>query len=288
MGKKGAADGEWTTVIEAKNNWLDLNVREWWRYRDLILLFVKRNFTVVYKQTILGPLWAILQPLLTTVIFTVVFGGIAKLPTDGVPPFLFYMCGNVAWNYFASCLNGTSKTFIDNSRVFGKVYFPRMAVPIATVLTNLITFLIQFVFFLCFLAYYATRPDSGIRVDWPLAALCLVGLAQMAMLGLGFGVIVSALTTKYRDLQMLVSFGVQLWLYATPVTYASTMIPAKYLALYRLNPMTPVIELFRAAFLGAGSFDPVSYAISLGTTVLVLLVGLVLFNRIEKTFMDTV
>ncbi len=288
MGKKQAADAGWTVVVEPKRRLLDLNVRELWRYRDLILLFVKRNFTVTYKQTILGPLWAILQPLLTTVIFTVVFGGLAKLPTDGVPPFLFYMCGNVAWSYFSSCLNHTSKTFIDNSKVFGKVYFPRMAVPIATALTNLITFAIQFVFFLCFLVFYATRPDSGIAVNWPLAALCVVGLMQMAMLGLGFGVIVSALTTKYRDLQMLVSFGVQLWLYATPVTYASTMIPEKYLALYRLNPMTPVIELFRAAFLGAGSFDGTSYVISLLVTAAVLMIGLVLFNRIEKTFMDTV
>ena len=288
MGKKQAADAGWTVVVEPKRRLLDLNVRELWRYRDLILLFVKRNFTVTYKQTILGPLWAILQPLLTTVIFTVVFGGLAKLPTDGVPPFLFYMCGNVAWSYFSSCLNHTSKTFIDNSKVFGKVYFPRMAVPIATALTNLITFAIQFVFFLCFLVFYATRPDSGIAVNWPLAALCVVGLMQMAMLGLGFGVIVSALTTKYRDLQMLVSFGVQLWLYATPVTYASTMIPEKYLALYRLNPMTPVIELFRAAFLGAGSFDGTSYVISLLVTAAVLMTGLVLFNRIEKTFMDTV
>jgi len=286
--KKKPDGGQWTTVIEARNGWLDLNIREWWRYRDLILLFVKRNFTVVYKQTILGPLWAILQPLLTTVIFTVVFGNLAGLPTDDVPPFLFYMCGNVAWSYFASCLNGTSKTFIDNSKVFGKVYFPRMAVPIATVITNLITFVIQFVFFLCFLLYFATRPDSIITLNWGLMGLCLAALLQMAMLGLGFGVIVSALTTKYRDLQMLVAFGVQLWMYATPVTYASSVVPAQYLALYRLNPMTPVIELFRAAFLGAGSFDLTSYFVSIGVTFMALFIGLILFNRIEKTFMDTV
>ena len=279
--------GGWTTVIRPRRGWFDLRLRELVSYRDLILLLVKRDFTVLYKQTILGPAWALIQPLLTTLIFTVVFGNIASLPTDGMPSFLFYMCGNVAWQYFAGCLN----TFARNSRLFGKVYFPRLCMPIATVLSQLINFAVQFALFLCFLLYYATRPGTAVHPQLGLILFTPLLLLQMAMLGLGFGIIVSALTTKYRDLAMLVGFGVQLWMYATPVAYPASMIMTKYphlLGLYMLNPMTPVIELFRAAYLGVEGFELQYIWPSAAITLAVLFVGVVLFSRTEKTFMDTV
>ena len=283
--------GGWTTVIRPRRGWFDLRLRELVSYRDLILLLVKRDFTVLYKQTILGPAWALIQPLLTTLIFTVVFGNIASLPTDGMPSFLFYMCGNVAWQYFAGCLNHTSNTFARNSRLFGKVYFPRLCMPIATVLSQLINFAVQFALFLCFLLYYATRPGTAVHPQLGLILFTPLLLLQMAMLGLGFGIIVSALTTKYRDLAMLVGFGVQLWMYATPVAYPASMIMTKYphlLGLYMLNPMTPVIELFRAAYLGVEGFELQYIWPSAAITLAVLFVGVVLFSRTEKTFMDTV
>lgn len=279
---------QWTTVIKPRYSLWEVNVREWWQYRDLIWLLVKRNFVVLYKQTILGPAWAIIQPLLTTLIFTVVFGNIANLPTDDMPPFLFYMCGNVAWTYFQSCLTGTSQTFIGNAKVFEKVYFPRMVMPISTVLTNMITFFIQFALFLVLMVYFLLAPGSVIHPNPGLILLTIPALVQMAVLGLGFGIIISALTTKYRDLQMLVSFGVQLWMYATPVAYASSMIPEQYYFVYMLNPMSPIIELFRSAYLGVNSFEPVTYCISVMTTLVVLVVGILLFNKIEKNFIDTV
>jgi len=280
--------GAWTAVIRPTRGWLELDVLEWWRYRDLIALFVRRNFTVFYKQTILGPAWAVIQPLLTSGIFTVVFGSIAKLGTDGIPEFLFYLCGTVAWSYFAGCLTESSHTFSSNAKVFDKVYFPRIAAPIASVITQLITFCIQFALFLGFLAYYALAPGYPVAPNPRLIALIIPTLLQMALLGLGFGIIVSALTTKYRDLQMLVSFGVQLWMYATPVVYSPTRIPPQFQPIYALNPMAPVINLFRAAFLGTPTYDPGAHLISVGLTIAVLLVGILLFNRIEKTFADTV
>ena len=285
------SSGGWTAVIRPRRGWLDLHLGELLRYRDLILLLVKRDFTVMYKQTILGPAWAIIQPLLTTVIFTVVFGNIAALPTDSMPPFLFYMCGSVAWQYFSGCLNNTSITFVKNARLFGKVYFPRLCMPIATVMSQLINFVIQFALFLIFLAYYATRPDPVVHPDARLILLTPLLLLQMAMLGLGFGIIVSALTTKYRDLAMLVGFGVHLWMYATPVTYPASMIMDKYphlMGLYMLNPMTPVIELFRAAYLGVPGFNFGYCWPSELLTLVVLVQGVLIFSRTEKTFMDTV
>ena len=283
--------GGWTTIIRPRRHWLDLRLGELARYRDLILLLVKRDFTVMYKQTILGPAWAIIQPLLTTIIFTVVFGNIAALPTDSMPPFLFYMCGSIAWQYFAGCLNNTSSTFVRNAKLFGKVYFPRLCMPVATVISQLINYIIQFALFLVFLVYYATRQNPVVHPNLRLIALTPLMLLQMAMLGLGFGIIVSALTTKYRDLQMLVGFGVHLWMYATPVTYPASMIMTKYpglMGLYMLNPMTPVIELFRAAYLGVDGFDFRYCWPSLLVTLGVLVVGVILFSRTEKTFMDTV
>lgn len=289
MGKQNSS--QWDTVIKPRSGLFDLKLRECWKYRDLILLFVKRNFIIVYKQTILGPAWAIIQPLLTTMIFTVVFGGIAGLPTDGIPQFLFYMCGNIAWHYFSGSLSDVAVTFSKNSKIFGKVYFPRLVMPIATVLTQLINFAIQYAFFLIFLIYYATRLGTAVHPNFGMMLLTPVMLLHMALLALGVGLIISALTTKYRDLAMLISFGVQLWMYATPVTYPASMIAEsapQLMNLYMLNPMASIIEMFREAYLGAGSFSIQYYMLSVGITLAVLLLGLVLFNRTEKTFMDTV
>lgn len=281
----------WDSRIRPMTGWFHLNLRELVKYRDLILLLVKRNFKISYKQTVLGPAWVVIQPLLTTLVFTVIFGGIAKLPTDGMPSFLFYMAGNISWNYFANCLTHTSNTFIHNRQLFGKVYFPRLVMPISTVMTQLINFAVQFLFFLCFLTFYALQPGTAVKPDFALIAMTPLMLLQMAALGLGFGIIVSALTTKYRDLAMLVSFGVHLWMYATPIAYSSTMITDNYPALakfYMLNPMTPVIELFRSAFLGVEMSSMGYYWISWAVTLVVLFIGVVLFTRIERTFMDTV
>jgi lipopolysaccharide transport system permease protein len=282
---------KWDARIRPLSGWFNLNLRELFRYRDLIVLLVKRNFKISYKQTVLGPAWVVIQPLLTTLVFTVIFGGIAKLPTDGMPPFLFYMAGNICWTYFSSCLTQTSNTFIHNRQLFGKVYFPRLVMPISTVMTQLINFAVQFAFFLCFLVFYAMQPGTAVKPDPALIAFTPLMLVQMAMLGLGFGIIVSALTTKYRDLAMLVSFGVHLWMYATPIAYSSTLITESYPGLakyYMLNPMTPVLELFRSAYLGVEMSGMNYLWISCGTTLAVLLIGIVLFTRIERTFMDTV
>lgn len=276
---------KFSTVIVPKTKLLDFHLKELVRYRDLIFLFVKRSFVARYKQTVLGPAWAVIQPLLTTVVFTVVFGKLAGLAPGGVPSFLFFMSGNIAWGYFSGCLTATANTFTGNAGIFGKVYFPRLVTPISTVISNLIGFGIQFAMFLVFLVIYWIRGT----VQPTLYALLLpLLLLQMAMLSLGVGVIISSLTTKYRDLVMLVGFGVQLWMYGTPVAYDIGIVPAKYLGLYMLNPMTPVINCFRLAFLGIGSFDLPHYLLSWAVTLVVLVIGIVLFNRVEKTFMDTV
>lgn len=276
---------KFSTVIVPKTRLLDFHLKELVRYRDLIFLFVKRNFVAHYKQTVLGPAWAVIQPLLTTVVFTVVFGKLAGLAPGGVPSFLFFMSGNIAWGYFSGCLTATANTFTGNAGIFGKVYFPRLVTPISTVISNLIGFGIQFAMFLVFLVIYWIRGT----VQPTLYVLMLpLLLLQMAMLSLGVGVIISSLTTKYRDLVMLVGFGVQLWMYGTPVAYDVGIVPAKYMGLYMLNPMTPVINAFRKAFLGIGSFDLPHYLLSWAVTFVVLVIGIVLFNRVEKTFMDTV
>ena len=276
---------QFSTVIVPKTGWFDFHLKEVFRYRDLIFLFVKRNFVSQYKQTILGPAWALIQPLLTTVVFTVVFGRLAGLAAEGVPSFLFFMSGNIAWGYFSGCLTSTANTFTGNAAIFGKIYFPRLVSPISTVLTNLISFGIQFLLFIVFLVIYWIKGT----VQPTLYALMLpLLLIQMAMLSLGVGIIISSLTTKYRDLKMLIGFGVQLWMYGTPVAYDIGIVPEKYLDLYMLNPMTPIINTFRQAFLGLGSFDLPHYLISWAVTLVVLFIGLMMFNRVEKTFMDTV
>ena len=276
---------KYDVVIEPKTGWFDIDLEGLWKYRDLILLFVKRNFIAQYKQTILGPAWAIIQPMLTTVIFTVVFGSMAGLSADGVPSFLFYMSGTIAWTYFSTCLTKTADTFTGNARIFGKVYFPRLVMPISIVLTNLIAFSIQFARFLGFLAFYIVRGEVHPSIYILLLPLLVV---QMAMLALGSGIIISALTTKYRDLKMLISFGVQLWMYGTPVAYDIRIVPQKLLGMYMLNPMTPIINSFRKAFLGIGVFQPRYYLCGWGVTLVILFIGVILFNQVEKTFMDTV
>lgn len=277
---------KWTDVIKPQRNWFDWRMGELWRARDLIMLFVWRDFVSVYKQTILGPLWYLIQPLMTTLTYTVIFGRIAALPTDKVPDFVFYLAGSVIWAYFAECLNKTSTTFTSNSNLFGKVYFPRLAVPISVLISNLITFALQFLLFLAFVFYYwlTTRV---VQPNWSVALLP-VYILMMAGLGLGFGVIVSALTTRYRDLQFLVRFGVQLAMYATPVIYPLSSIPKEYQWLIRANPMTAILEGFRYAFLGAGVFDMWNLLYSFVFTLAALMIGILLFNRIESNFMDTV
>lgn len=277
---------KFSTVIRPQNGWFDFNLQELLRYRDLIFLFVKRNFTAYYKQTILGPAWAIIQPFLTTVIFTVVFGNMAGLAPDGVPSFLFYLAGTVMWQYFSGCLTTTAGTFTSNAAILGKVYFPRLVMPVSTVLSQLISFAIQMVFFLIFWVYYLNVP-SGVQPNVYMLLFPLL-ILQLAMLSLGCGIIISACTTKYRDLAMLVGFGVQLWMYATPVAYDIGIIPEKWLGLYMYNPVTPVVMTMRYAFLGIGSFDLQSYLIGWVTTLVLLFFGVILFSRVEKTFMDTV
>ena len=277
---------KFTTVIQPKNGWFELNLKELFKYKDLIILFVKRNFTSQYKQTILGPAWAIIQPFVTTVILTLVFGNIAGLAPAGVPTFLFYLSANIVWQYFSGCLTMTSSTFTANAAILGKVYFPRLVMPISSVISQLIPFAIQLVFFLIFWVYYLVVP-SGVEPNLYILLFPLI-IIQLAMLGLGFGVIISACTTKYRDLAMAVGFGTQLWMYATPIAYDISIIPEKYLSLYMLNPVTPAVMAMRYAFLGTGYFNLKYYLISWIVTIVVLFIGVVLFSRIEKTFADTV
>ena len=251
-------------------------------------MFVKRNFTVLYKQTILGPAWILLNPLITTLIFNVVFGNMAGMPTDGVPGFLFYMAGNTVWTFFANCVNNTANTFVTNSQVFGKVYFPRLTMPVSQVLTSLINFLIQAAMYLLFwLYFFATGAEIRFTL-WTLAVPLV--MLQVMLLGLGVGIIVSSLTTKYRDLAIAVGFGVQLWMYASPVVYPLSMLDEspRLKVLVELNPMTAPIEVFRAATLGTGSVSAGSILYSVVFTIAALVLGVVLFSRIEKTFMDTV
>ena len=279
------------TIIRPRSGWFDLPIRELFRYRDLILLFVKRDFVSLYKQTVLGPAWAVIQPFLTTIVFSLVFGSIAGLAPDGVPSFLFYLSGTVVWTYFSNCLTRTSDTFIANAAILGKVYFPRLVMPVATVLSKLIDFAIQYAFFLVFLVIYMAT-GARISPNW-LILLTPLMLLQLAMLSLGCGVIISAATTKYRDLRMLVSFGVQLWMYASPVAYDMFSMSAfspgsRYYGLYMLNPVPPIVNLFRYAYLGIGQVDWLYYGISWAVTAVLLFIGIVLFSRVEKTFMDTV
>lgn len=277
---------EWKKVIKPKSKWFNLNLKELFEYKDLMFMLVKRNFKTHYKQTVLGPLWYIITPLITSVLFTIVFGKIAKISTDGVPQFLFYMAGNIIWGYFSSCLTATSNTFVNNARLFGKVYFPRLIMPISTVIYSAISFVIQFLIFIGFLVYFISINQTVSPNIYML--LLPLFLLHTALLGLGCGIIVSSLTTKYRDLSVLVSFGVQLWMYITPIVYPVSELMGKMKTLAMLNPMAPIVNNFRYAFLGSGQMEWGYLGLSAVVTAVVLLFGIVIFNRVEKTFMDTV
>lgn len=275
------------THIEPKNGWFDIDLKELWRYRDLILMFTKRSFIVVYKQTILGPAWIILQPLMTTLIYTLVFGNIAGISTDGTPQLLFYMGGTALWSFFSSCLNKTASTFTGNSGVFGKVYFPRLVSPISTVLSAAINFGVQLMMFMIFWLYYIIKGQ--VSPNYLGILLLPILIVYLGMLGLGCGIIISSLTTKYRDLSMLVSFGVQLWMYITPIVYPmSTLGNGGLYKLVMLNPVTCAMETFRWIFLGVGTVEPLYWCISIVVMIMVMLLGVMIFSKVEKTFMDTV
>ncbi len=282
---------KWTTVVKADNKLWDMDIKGLKNCKDLIFLFVRRTFVAKYKQTVLGPAWAVIQPFFTTVVYSVFFGNIAGLGASGVPNFIFYLSGTIVWTLFANCLNETSHTFTGNSGILGKVYFPRLVMPISTAISQFIGFFIQFAFMLCFLVYYCII-DEGVTPKLYII-LTPVVLIQLAILGMGFGMIISSLTTKYRDLAMVVGFGVSLWSYCSPVAYdmfsRSQLMPGSVLYnIYMLNPVTPAINLFRYAFLGCGEIDWIFYAISWVTTVFVAVIGAFMFSKSEKTFMDTV
>lgn len=282
---------KWTTIVKTENKFFDMDIKGLKNCKDLIFLFVRRTFVAKYKQTVLGPAWAIIQPFFTTVVYSVFFGNIAGLGASGVPNFIFYLSGTIVWTLFSSCLTETSHTFTGNSAILGKVYFPRLVMPISTAISQFIGFFIQFAFMLCFLVYYMIT-DAGVSPNLYIL-MTPVLLIQLAVLGMGFGMIISSLTTKYRDLAMVVSFGVSLWSYCSPVAYdmfsRSQLAPGTLLyKIYMLNPVTPSINIFRYAFLGTGEIDWMFYAISCVTTVAVALLGAVMFSKSEKTFMDTV
>ena len=274
------------TYVSSKNKLFSVNLKEIWKYRDLIILFVKRDITTAYKQTILGPVWIVINPLLSTVVFTVIFGVIAGIPTDGVPQFLFYLSGNILWGFFSSCLNRGSGTFLGNARLFGKVYFPRLVMPISGIIYNLINFLLQTVVFVILVIIYSliganVHPNIFILFT-PLLVL------HTALLGTAIGLIISSITTKYRDLNVLVSFGVSLLMYITPVVYPISKVPENFRWLMLLNPVAPIVETYRYAFLGCGSFPWPYLLISLAVTIILLIWGVLVFNKVEKNFIDTV
>ena len=293
MAQSVSENENWTTVIKPRNKLFEVNLKEIWDYRDLLTLFVKRTITVAYKQTILGPLWWFIQPAFTVITYMVVFGGIAGIPTDGIPQPLFYLGGVAFWGYFSSCLGSASNTFISNAGIFGKVYFPRLIMPLASVISNLVRFGIQLGLFVIVYIYYAIIGQAP-SPNWYLLLFPLL-VVMMAGLGLGFGIIVSSMTTKYRDLAILFSFFVSLWMYATPIVYPLSEVKGKIVAgfdLYQLmhfNPVTPVIETFKYGALTAGEFigwDWLAY--SFVVMLVVLAIGIVIFNRVQKSFMDTV
>ncbi len=277
---------EWDLVITPRKKWYDLQLGDVWRYRDLIALFVRRDFVTRIKQTVLGPLWLILQPIMSSLVFTVIFGNIAKLSTDGLPQMLFYMSGNVLWNYFSNCLTSTSNTFRSNAGIFGKVYFPRLVMPISTVISAMINLAIQIVLFMAFRTYFALNGAAISYTSWAWTLPLLILL--MAGLGLGFGIIFSSVTTKYRDLNYLLGFGVSLWMYASPVIIPTSSIPSNWRWIAIINPVTPIIETFRAGFLGTGQASWLRLGYSGAFMLVVLFIGVVIFNSVERTFIDTV
>lgn len=280
-------DNDWSEIISAEHSLLDLGLKEVWRYRDLLILLVRRDFVATYKQTILGPLWFFIQPLLTTITFVIVFGNIAGISTDGVPQLLFYLAGITLWNYFSDCLTRTSTVFRDNASIFGKVYFPRLIMPLSIVVSSLVKLGVQLVLFIAFWVFFLLKEPVTIHPNLYML-LTPVLILLMGVLGLGFGMIISAMTTKYRDLVFLLTFAIQLLMYATPIIYPISTIPAKYKMFILANPMTGIIETFKHAFLGSGAFNGLYLIYSTVVAVIVLLFGIIIFNKVEKTFMDTV
>jgi lipopolysaccharide transport system permease protein len=276
----------WDRVIRPRTSWFDLQLAEVWRFRDLIYIFVKRDFIIMYKQTILGPLWFLILPLFTTIVFTIVFGKVARIPTDTLPPFLFFLSGNLVWSYFAACLTATSATFISNSDLFGKVYFPRLIMPITVIITNMIRLSIQFLLFIGFYFYFLYKGAPIQPKIWIILVPLLV--LQMALFGSGVGLIVSSMTTKYRDLRFALTPIVQLWMYASPIVYPLTLVPEWLRPWYILNPMASIIESFRFAFFGSGDLQWSYVIIGWGVTCIALILGLVAFNQTEKSFIDTI
>lgn len=275
------------THISSKHHLLDLKLKEVWQYRDLIVLFTKRSFVVRYKQTILGPTWIFLNPLFSSIIYSFVFGGIAGIDTDGVPPMLFYLCSNALWLFFSTCVVSNAKTFTENANVFGKVYFPRLTMPVSNMFSALIQFGVQMILVAGFLVYHLILGQ--VHPNWAALLLIPVVLVHLGMLGVGFGIIVSSLTTKYRDLAVLVDFAVQLWMYATPIVYPMSELGSGWMrTVLLINPVTAPVEVFRYAVLGQGAIMPGTLALSWGITIAVLLIGIIIFNKVEKTFMDTV
>lgn len=276
----------WDLEIKPHNSLLNLHLKDVWNYRDLLWLLVKRDFVSFYKQTVFGPVWFFIQPIFTTIIFTIIFSRLARISTEGAPPALFYLAGTVSWNYFSECLIKTSSVLRDNSGIFGKVYFPRLIMPLSIIISNLVKFSVQFLLFIIMLCWYTF---SGHNIHPNIYVLLFpVILIVMAMLGLGIGLVVSALTIKYRDLAFLVGFGVQLLMYATPVIYPLSFIPQKYKALIALNPLAALIETFRYGFIGTGQFYGGSFLYSMVISVCLFIAGLVVFNKVEKNFVDTV
>lgn len=277
---------DWDLVVKPLNKWYDLRLKEILRYKDLLLLFVRRDFVSVYKQTILGPIWFFIQPIITSITFTVIFGNLARISTDGIPPILFYMSGITLWNYFSDTLTKTSDTFTANANIFGKVYFPRMIVPLSVVLSNLIKFSVQLLLFLSVWIYFLITKDDVHPNIYLLLVPFLILL--MGFLGLACGIIISSMTTKYRDLKFLVGFGVQLLMYATPIVYPLSIVPEKYKWIILANPVTSIVETFKFAFLGIGDFNIWHLGYSLIFTIILFFIGLVVFHKVEKSFMDTV
>lgn len=279
----------WTTIIRPRTGWFDINIKEVWRYRDLVKLFVRRDIVTRYKQTILGPLWLFITPLLTTIVSTFVFGTVAGLDSGTVPYFIFYFCGYAAWAYFASCITATASTFTANAGIFGKVYFPRLTMPFASVSSALVSFGVQFAMLICFMIYYYFL-GADIRPVWGLIWVLPILIAEMALLGLSFGIIISSVTTKYRDLTSIVPILVSMWQYLTPVIYTVNSLPEKYQSISQLNPMAPITEAFRYILLGpgAGGFNVEYLLLSIAELAILLFFGVVIFSRVEKTFMDTV
>lgn len=282
-------DDVWTLIIKPKVGAFDLNLKEIWRYRDLLEMYIKRDIVTFYKQTILGPIWFFVQPVFTTIVYMFVFGGLAGIPTDGIPQPLFYLAGITLWNYFSESLTKTSDTFLANQGIFGKVYFPRLVAPLSITITGLIKMFIQFTVFVIVYIYYVLKGSSAgpntYALLFPLLILILAGL------GLGFGIIISSLTTKYRDLKFLISFAVQLWMYATPVIYPLSVMKGnyeKYMWLIQANPLTAVLETFKYGFFGQGTFSWIALGYSALLTIIILVFGAIIFNRVERDFMDII